>query len=856
MVNIIVKKKITSLVLDEIAQCKKNVELLLSGTEFSEFERMKIWESSLETELNEIKMKLRNFNSFEVYLNNILDNEILLTDKALRKLKIKDILEQIDDIESGNSEKLMFIPNILFEIINEISSNEEVQLYLKETKMNIPKIKAGICKLFESLLNNTAITAAPKDEDQRRFEYVKLLKGYKVVAIVLKESSIEPILKLGNIITIAEASDYCASGWKDTLLELISKFSFEIKEKYKDYINLDYEKDPLKIILNEIFFNARECITKELSYNYIKNKNISIAERPHYIDIFKQVFNDVYNLNLPFIETNDSYLGEYNINDIKDDFIDSLKNTYINDLIYNKACELFYDRLKEEPDYYIGSKVKPKFWGDIMEWCKKYLKNNSINKNFTNPVEFMSEYIIGDDSAKNPIRYIAIKEIMKDCGFIEEVVKDERYGDEFYKKHPKICMTRLKRGIMDIKNENELSQLNDTLLVLHSRGINVKGLIDFIKNKGKFELIKYINLNDFNISIDSVDMYGQTALMKVCKSFNDSNSLQFLINANANVNFQNSDGITALMYAVKYNRNIKMSQLLVENGADVNLLNNHQWNALMLACYYSKDLELVKLLVKSGSNLNQQNSKGWTPLISAIRSNRNIEISKFLIENGSDINISDNELRNSLMLACHYSSDLELIKLLINEKTDINQQDKNGWTALMYAIEYNKNPEILKYLIVNGANVNLTNNNNSDSLIFACRKSKDLELIKLLVRSGSNLNQQDIHGYTALMHAIETNKNSNIPKYLIESGANVNLLNNNYWNALMFACRYSDDVQLVKLLIYEKSNISQKDIYGWNALKIAKNYNKNEITKYLIREKSVKSISNTPIKSFVHKILK
>ncbi|KAG4096714.1 ankyrin [Neocallimastix lanati (nom. inval.)] len=832
-----VNKEISKLNSCEIENCEKNVEN--SKPKFSNFEKNKFQKSSLPKKISENQTNLKKMDPFEVSLNVVLNSRIILTDKALQKILKKDILGQIDDLEETNNENFKNIPNIIYDTLENISSNEEVKMYLEEINMDLPKLKEGVHKLFESLMNNVVVTAAPRDENQRKLEYNKLLKGYKVIAQILKESSIEPILKLGNVIMISEVSNYCASGWKDTLLELLTNFSFEIKEKYKDAIHLDYEKDPLKKILNEIFFNARECITKEISYKYINDHKIRLSQRPHYIDTFKQVFNEVYHLNLPFIETTDSYLGIENKYSIRKNFTTYLKNICVNDLIYDKACELFYDRLKEEPDLYEESKskananAKPKFWGDIME-C---------------PVDFMLECILGDESNKSPIRYIAIKEIMKDCGFIEEIMEDDRYGDEYYNEQSEICMTRLKRGIMDIKNEKELGQLNKELIHLQSRGIDIEALIAFIIEHEHFKLIDYIRLDSLNIDVNEADENGVTKLMKVCQSCSDCKFIQYLLSAKALINQQDNNGLNALMYAIEYNKNVSISKFLIEHGADVNIISNNKWNVLMTACYYSEDIELIRLLLDEAKpNINQQINEGWTALMIALRYNKNINISKFLIENGADVNLVSDDKWNALMHACYHVEDLELIKLLMEAGSNLNQQSNAGWTALMYSIRYNRNAKVSEILIENGADINLVNNENWTGLMFACRYSEDVEFIKLLINKDTNINQQSKSGWTALMLAIRYNTNSDIAKFLIEnsnnkiskflieSGAHIKLNDDEDDTPFMIACRYSEDLELIKLFISSGStNINQQNRDGWSVLMIAIRYNRNiNISKFLI----------------------
>lgn len=45
----------------------------------------------------------------------------------------------------------------------------------------------------------------------------------------------------------------------------------------------------------------------------LNDKIILLADRPYYIDTFEQVFNEEYNLNLPFIETTDSLFWKWKI---------------------------------------------------------------------------------------------------------------------------------------------------------------------------------------------------------------------------------------------------------------------------------------------------------------------------------------------------------------------------------------------------------------------------------------------------------------------------------------------------------------------------------------------------------------
>ncbi|KAG4090987.1 hypothetical protein H8356DRAFT_1331711 [Neocallimastix lanati (nom. inval.)] len=144
---------------------------------------------------------------------------------------------------------------------------------------------------------------------------------------------------------------------------------------------------------------------------------------------------------------------------------------------------------------------------------------------------------------------------MKDYGFIEENVKNNEYGNEYYKRQNEISKGQLKRGIIDI---NELMNF--------CRNNNISDFLKYLINS-KSKIIQQILIKELmkdvhRSNINHKDYYEQTILMIV----------------GGNINY-----------------NIKI-KILIENGADGNIEDNKNWPILMDASHYSINLEKIKTI--------------------------------------------------------------------------------------------------------------------------------------------------------------------------------------------------------------------------------------------------------------------
>jgi len=168
------------------------------------------------------------------------------------------------------------------------------------------------------------------------------------------------------------------------------------------------------------------------------------------------------------------------------------------------------------------------------------------------------------------------------------------------------------------------------------------------------------------VNIDSTDPeYGSTPLMFAAQNSNSTSSLEtvkFLLDRGADVNFKNKNSNTALILSADLSNttsSLETVKMLLDRGADPNVKNKNGSTVLIILVWKTNStssLETVKLLLDRGADINLENDNGWTPL----------------------------------SLAASYSNttgSLETVKLLLDRGADVNFKTKTGWTALMDTVK-------------------------------------------------------------------------------------------------------------------------------------------------------------------------
>ena len=193
-----------------------------------------------------------------------------------------------------------------------------------------------------------------------------------------------------------------------------------------------------------------------------------------------------------------------------------------------------------------------------------------------------------------------------------------------------------------------------------------------------------------------------------------------LVQADGDVNAQNSSGVTVLHYAA-VSASLEIVKYLVKHGADVNCKDERNWSVL---CYAVKSgsLEIVKYLVEHGADLNGRNECNTSVLHFAAQSG-SLETVKYLVEHGANVNCKDEDNCSVLHYATR-SSSLETVKYLVEHGGDVYCNDMWNESVLHSAAKYGS-LEMVKYLVEHGADVNIRNETIVDCL-FRRVKMKDI----------------------------------------------------------------------------------------------------------------------------------
>ena len=200
-------------------------------------------------------------------------------------------------------------------------------------------------------------------------------------------------------------------------------------------------------------------------------------------------------------------------------------------------------------------------------------------------------------------------------------------------------------------------------------------------------------------SIDTPDLADNwTPLMTATYCYASVEAMKLLIDAGANLNFQDNFGRSPLKIAACYLKtesSIDKTKFLIDAGANLDLQDKKSNGGTVLidilhGCYFNikNQNKKIKLLIEAGANLNLPNNYGRTPLMEASGYSATIfeliDIVELLIESGAKMDLQDNEGLTALMINAHnfkLNSSMETIKLLLKKNANLYLQNKKGKTA-------------------------------------------------------------------------------------------------------------------------------------------------------------------------------
>ena len=422
---------------------------------------------------------------------------------------------------------------------------------------------------------------------------------------------------------------------------------------------------------------------------------------------------------------------------------------------------------------------------------------------------------------------------------------------------------------------------NITNLTEHELKRNKK-LYDAIE-AGKAPRIEFLIKKGAQVNaIDYVHAKGHTPLTYAAWK-GKIDSVEMLMQYNADINLINNDGWSPLMYAAKA-CNDSMATYLMDNGAEVNYMiaageDSEAWSALYLsvknnctntsdaliknhakviqplllliaederdAVYYILNhlpypdvlvgadplvtyltkigkTGLVRKIAEKGADVNLENDKGWPPLMFAVREGYH-EIARILISNGALVNFKDVKSQTPIYLAAFHNRP-KLGDLLLE-----NYADTDGPLLMAGSIK------MMDFLFERGADVDTQDKDGFTTSIMAARDGQ-FDTLVFLIDNRADVKLKTKTGLSALHFAAESSFDE-IFKLLIQYGADVDAKDESGTTVLMSAAM-NGHTGIGKLLMQNKVNVHAKDNSGSTALTHASANGRVEFAKLLIKNEA------------------
>lgn len=250
----------------------------------------------------------------------------------------------------------------------------------------------------------------------------------------------------------------------------------------------------------------------------------------------------------------------------------------------------------------------------------------------------------------------------------------------------------------------------------------------------------------------------------VCFALSDVQKLAVLIEAGADIHYQDEHGYDALINAahgrdVLHNPHlIDILNLLIANGVSLRGMSTYGESSVRVLSRIGR-FDAVHLLLNAGANPDDTK---FTRLIEAVAFGSLADVAA-VIESGANLEERDHWERTPWLIAIQ-TGDIPKAQFLLEHGSDKNARGRCGKPPLFYAIE-NGHVPMLKWLLEIGVNIQQTDDFGETALRTAVECCDD-ESVDILLAAGVNVNQESKTG-TALSYA----GTRSIAMKLIDAGA-------------------------------------------------------------------------------------
>ena len=306
-----------------------------------------------------------------------------------------------------------------------------------------------------------------------------------------------------------------------------------------------------------------------------------------------------------------------------------------------------------------------------------------------------------------------------------------------------------------------------------------------VVNSPSTEFIQHVL--DYGYDINYKDE-GENTLLHFASFSSYPESVSYFLAKGLDLESKNIDGSTPLRMAAGVCDNTQVLQTLIDAGADIHTIDNDGENLLIIAAR-NPNPEIIKFVLNLGFDTEDRDNEGFTALLNAARWQTNTEVLYILINAGANLYAKTNSGDNLFHIAA-LSKNKEVAKYVSVGfiTSDVNQAGisclekvllegkspevlkvflKKMKEEQVFCACMNSNPEILETLIQQGYDVNTKDSTEKSALMFAANTNDNPEMIKMLLCYGASWENHDDNGRNILHHAA-ANQNPAIYDWMLK----------------------------------------------------------------------------------------